>query len=483
MKFLLLLFSIFCSAWAGKEGVKISDIPNPMIDPTRCGRPGVQKSIICDIDNILSKESKDVIEGRAMEIKDAEFGVCIISQMIPSSYTTSIDQSSKEFATTLHDTWGVGDKEKQNGVLIFLSVQDRAVYISRGSGLQHSLSDHILDLLIEHMKPYLRNNNYGDAIDAAIVEIDLIIHNKNGAIAKAAESDSEGYGGFFFFVIVFAGMIVYMWRQNTYERGLRAGHGALSRLMRDVESSADNRFEFTSCPICLEEFSPLPSADLSEDNEQGPVESSNATTPLSSPSSAVGDATSLLSPLRPMALHCGHTFCFKCLEEYLRDRNSDKKCPICRVPVDPSAPIPPRAPPAPPPPPSAGNRAPHSNSSRNSYGDNPSCGASAAPSYGGSTGHQTFRYQRNSPELLYRMNRMRFLYPAVMTAQLYSTMQQAAQNETPEALVRAARRRTDEVSRTLADIAKRNEAARRGSSGAGRSFGGGSSGGGRGGRW
>lgn len=483
------LFLIQITAlWASnrnQKGVSCESIPNPMLAPAECGRPGVKKSVICDMNNLLQKESKDVIEGRVMDVEGAEFGVAIISQMIPPEGVTDIDESSKLFATRLHNSWGVGDQEKQNGVLIFISVKDRAVFLSRGSGLQKVLSDHTLDLLIEHMKPYLREGDYGKAIEATIVEIDMILHNKPSAAINrshaSSPSDNSGIGGVILFFLIAGVAFFYSHRQTLHERGLRRGHVALSQLMRDVEGSEDNRFEFTSCPICLEDFHHPPGSaghlEATIDTSGGLA--SSATGGNTSPVSTLSSSTEL-SPLRPMALHCGHAFCFKCLEEYLKDRNSDKKCPICRAPVDPAAPQAPR------PPPDQYPRPPAS-TNVNGSGDNPSCSSTMGGSdaqYRSSTyTSSSFRMRRTAPEILYRMQRMRILYPTVMTTAVYNSMERAVEAESPTEFLRAASQRAEEVNKTLMDIAKRKEAAKRGSSGSRSSFGGGRSGGGRGGRW
>eukprot|EP00602_Paraphysomonas_sp_CaronLab_P000286 CAMPEP_0185031548 /NCGR_PEP_ID=MMETSP1103-20130426/19080_1 /TAXON_ID=36769 /ORGANISM="Paraphysomonas bandaiensis, Strain Caron Lab Isolate" /LENGTH=499 /DNA_ID=CAMNT_0027567103 /DNA_START=78 /DNA_END=1577 /DNA_ORIENTATION=+ len=476
------------------SGVRIADIPNPITHPEKCGRETVKMSVICDLSGALSKESKDVIEGRVMHAEGLEIGVAVVDRMIPPEGISSIDDSAKAFAMQLHDAWGVGDKEKLNGVLIFLSLKDRAVFISRGNGLAGLLSKPILDTLIEHMKPYLRDGDYGGAIEAAIVEIDLIVHGKSHIPRQVETKSYEDMGVVVVLVLCVAGFAVISYRQSRHERGLRRGQVALSQLMQDVQNEDDNRFHFSSCPICLEDFNPPIRQNGSDDTLEG-----TGSTPLNPPDGGSSSSSGL--PTRPMALHCGHTFCYKCLEEYLRDRRADKTCPICREPVDPTAPRPPRPNNATPnnmgAPPGTSGGPPDSSSGSNtgpfnspgyrdsppSYDDcaGPSCQASSAP-----PSNPRFRYNpmhRSAPEVLFRMNRMRYLYPSVMTADVYNNMQTAVNTGSTSEFVRAAEARSQQVTRTLADIQHRREMAHRGSSGASRGFGGGSSGGGSGGRW
>ncbi len=62
-----------------------------------------------------------------------------------------------EYALELGRKWGVGDKEKDNGVVILLSENDREIYVSVGYGLEGALPDsktgRIIDVYgMQHLK-------------------------------------------------------------------------------------------------------------------------------------------------------------------------------------------------------------------------------------------------------------------------------------------------------------------------------------------
>lgn len=46
--------------------------------------------------------------------------------------------------------WGVGDKDKDNGIVILLATEDREVYIAVGYGLEGALPDSKVGRLIDH---------------------------------------------------------------------------------------------------------------------------------------------------------------------------------------------------------------------------------------------------------------------------------------------------------------------------------------------
>lgn len=117
-------------------------ISNPMTSPQSaalCGREGKPRSAICDPDKILGTESGDVIEGLINSIQTAELAVVLVNRMASSyvsSFEGSIEKASEKFARTIHDSWGVGDANRNDGAVIFLSVEDRAVFISTGQGIE-----------------------------------------------------------------------------------------------------------------------------------------------------------------------------------------------------------------------------------------------------------------------------------------------------------------------------------------------------------
>ncbi len=66
----------------------------------------------------------------------------------------------------IHDYWGVGDKDCNNGIMVMLGIRDRYMYISTGMGVKMVLTDEFInDFLIPvKMRRFMRNQQYGNAI-------------------------------------------------------------------------------------------------------------------------------------------------------------------------------------------------------------------------------------------------------------------------------------------------------------------------------
>ncbi len=78
----------------------------------------------------------------------------------------------EDAAITTANQWGLGQRGKDNGLLIFISKQDRAIRIEVGAGLESIITDarsgRVIDSIII---PNFRSNNYDYGINAAVASL------------------------------------------------------------------------------------------------------------------------------------------------------------------------------------------------------------------------------------------------------------------------------------------------------------------------
>jgi hypothetical protein len=168
-------------------------IPNPEKNPALCGRPDVSRSAVCDPDLLLTKEDKDTIDHAFSLVTKAKIALLIIKKM-DSSYTSqfrsfyffeSLDDAAEGFAKTVHKQWGVGSAEAQDGILLFLSIEDRKLYFSTGTGIMSRVTRSVIDHAIELLKPSLRANQNYNAILIGLIEMDVALSDDGyGEIQK-----------------------------------------------------------------------------------------------------------------------------------------------------------------------------------------------------------------------------------------------------------------------------------------------------------
>jgi len=76
--------------------------------------------------------------------------------------------------------WGVGQKKKDNGAMLLLSIADRKDRLEVGGGLGGGITDGWSGLLLDDMRPSLREGQYGAAMIAAAVRLGEAIAKDQG---------------------------------------------------------------------------------------------------------------------------------------------------------------------------------------------------------------------------------------------------------------------------------------------------------------
>jgi uncharacterized protein len=108
---------------------------------------------------MFSTETKKYILSTSDEIRNkttAEVAVVTIDTL--NGFTI------EEYANNLFRKWGIGNKEKNNGVLILISKNDRKFRIEVGYGLEGILPDGKTGSYLREMSSYFKSNEYDKGI-------------------------------------------------------------------------------------------------------------------------------------------------------------------------------------------------------------------------------------------------------------------------------------------------------------------------------
>lgn len=96
--------------------------------------------------------------GKELEDKTGAQAVVVI---IDSTNNIPIE----EYAINLFRTWGIGQKEKDNGLLLLLAIKDRAWRVEVGRGLEGAVPDALSNRIMESVaKPNFIEDNYGKGV-------------------------------------------------------------------------------------------------------------------------------------------------------------------------------------------------------------------------------------------------------------------------------------------------------------------------------
>lgn len=113
-----------------------------------------------DYTNTLKdSEIKDIISiGKELEDKTGAQAVTVI---INSTDGVPIDN----YAIDLFRTWGIGQKTKDNGLLIVVAIQDRTWRVEVGRGLEGAIPDVLTNRVMESIaKPNFKKGDYGKGL-------------------------------------------------------------------------------------------------------------------------------------------------------------------------------------------------------------------------------------------------------------------------------------------------------------------------------
>ena len=97
-----------------------------------------------------------------------------------------------DYTQRVAQAWGVGQKEQRNGVVLFVFIEDRKMFIQVGYGLEGALPDATaFDITERHIKPLFRAGNYEAGLATGI---DLIFKAIRGKYKGSGKTVAERHG-------------------------------------------------------------------------------------------------------------------------------------------------------------------------------------------------------------------------------------------------------------------------------------------------
>ena len=95
------------------------------------------------------------------------------SQIVVAVYPKmQSDSSIEDYTVRVAQSWGVGQKGKDNGAVLFVFINDRKMYLQVGYGLEGALPDALAKRIIENeIKPHFKNGDFGGGLRAGVTAI------------------------------------------------------------------------------------------------------------------------------------------------------------------------------------------------------------------------------------------------------------------------------------------------------------------------
>jgi uncharacterized protein len=156
------------------------------------------KGLVNDFTGTLSPQEIEQLDSKLKSFEDST-----TNQIAIVLIKTLDGREIVDYGVGLMRKWGIGTKEKNNGVLVLVAIDDRKMSIQPGYGLEGALPDITTQEIIQNaMKPKFREGDYYGGLDAATTDIIKSTKGEYKAPPKAKSSRSGKGGGAIGFIII-----------------------------------------------------------------------------------------------------------------------------------------------------------------------------------------------------------------------------------------------------------------------------------------
>lgn len=98
-------------------------------------------------------------------------------QVVVATVPSLNGQDIARYARDLGNREGIGQADKDNGVLLVVAPNDRQVRIAVGEGLEGLLTNDRAARIVKDMVPYFREGNGPEAVKVGVKEIDAVLRS------------------------------------------------------------------------------------------------------------------------------------------------------------------------------------------------------------------------------------------------------------------------------------------------------------------
>jgi uncharacterized protein len=129
--------------------------------------PQRSSTLVTDFAEIISPQEKAQLEAKLVAFNDStSTQLAVVIMRSTGGYEIA------DYAVQLYNKWGIGQSNKNNGVLLLVALDDRKVFITTGYGMEGVLPDALCKRIIERdIKPRFKSGDYFGGIDAATSSI------------------------------------------------------------------------------------------------------------------------------------------------------------------------------------------------------------------------------------------------------------------------------------------------------------------------
>jgi len=209
----LIVVVFFLLFAAGNAAVEAVDFPKPV-------------GFVNDFAGVMDADAKQKLDGVLSSLKektDTEIAVVTVKDMGGLDVDT--------YAVELMKAWGIGSKERNDGVLVLLAIQEREWRIEVGYGLESIITDAESGMIGSNlMVPLFKNGDYSNGLSQGALAVAAIIARDKGVSlgdaslpqAPVSRRRSSGVAPFVNLIVFFI-IIMLVLRSRRGRGGFLAG--------------------------------------------------------------------------------------------------------------------------------------------------------------------------------------------------------------------------------------------------------------------
>lgn len=171
--------------------------------------PARSTTLVTDYTNTLDAASIQQLESKLVAYNDStSTQIAIVLLKSTGGYDIA------EYGAALGRKWGIGEKGKNNGILILAAIADHKVTIQTGYGAEGAVPDLITQKIIrEDITPHFRSNDFYGGLDLATTDLIKYMRGEYKADAQTPQTGND-WGGIFAILIIVAVVLLIVFRNR-----------------------------------------------------------------------------------------------------------------------------------------------------------------------------------------------------------------------------------------------------------------------------
>ncbi|MEN9523298.1 MAG: hypothetical protein RL065_1675 [Bacteroidota bacterium] len=166
--------------------------------------------LVNDFCHVLSSDENILLEKKLEDFTDSTS-----NQIIVVTVESLNDNEPIDVALGILREWGIGQKKKNNGVVILIAPHEKKISIATGYGLEGALTDGTCKLIIENeIKPYFKSKQYYEGLDNGLNAIFKATKGEYKADDSDFKKTKKGLPTIYIIIIVIIIIIIISSKRN-----------------------------------------------------------------------------------------------------------------------------------------------------------------------------------------------------------------------------------------------------------------------------